>query len=96
MNNLLDAALKYASRGFTVFPCGGSNGKKPLTPHGFKDASTDPKQIEEWWTTHPDANIAIATGEMSGLVVLDIDNKNGKDGSSTLLELEKQQARLPH
>jgi len=95
VSKFLVDALKYASRGFAVFPCGGSNGKKPLTPHGFKDASTDPKQIEEWWTTHPNANIAIATGEMSGLVVLDIDNKNGKDGSSTLLELEKQHGTLP-
>lgn len=30
-----------------------------------------------WWTTWPDANIGIRTGQVSGIVVLDIDAKNG-------------------
>lgn len=85
MNEILDAALEYAERGWAVFPI--SRDKTPLTPHGFKDASTDPNVIREWWRKKPSANVAIATGKMSGgLVVidLDVDYAEGKDGISTL------------
>ena len=43
----LDWALAYASCGMGVFPAG--NHRKPLTEHGFKDASTDPETIRAWW-----------------------------------------------
>jgi hypothetical protein len=66
---LSDAALLYGSRGWFVFPC---KGKRPLTAHGFKDATVIADQLREWWTKWPDANIAIACGA-SGIAVLDID-----------------------
>ena len=34
-------------------------------------------EVEEWWYRHPKANIAICTGEVSGLVVIDIDPRHG-------------------
>ena len=46
----LDAALRYAAKGWPVFPC---HGKIPLTPHGFHDASTDAATIEAWWRKIP-------------------------------------------
>jgi hypothetical protein len=87
------AALRCVRRGWPVFPahsvkegsctCGREDcpiqtrGKHPRTMNGVKDASTDPAQIDRWWTRWPDANIGIATGEASGLVVLDVDPRNG-------------------
>lgn len=69
------AALDYTTRfGWAVFPLV-PNGKTPLTAHGFKDASTDPDCIRGWWTTTPNANIGIATGTHSNLVVLDLDSR---------------------
>lgn len=50
-----------------------ARGKHPRTAHGFKDATTDPETIRAWWTQWPDANIGIATGEVSNLVVWDFD-----------------------
>jgi putative DNA primase/helicase len=88
----LEAALEYARQGYAVLPL---KGKLPLTTHGYKDASRDVAQIAKWWGKHPNANIGIATGEPSGLLVLDIDNKNGKDGDKSLRELEKQYGPLP-
>lgn len=66
---LITAALRYAEFGYPVFPCRRGS-KKPITEHGFKDASTDPARIEAWWREHPTANIGIAA---EGLLVVDID-----------------------
>jgi hypothetical protein len=71
--SLLDAALHYALvLRIPVFPCNPSD-KRPLTVHGFKDASRDETQVRAWWTRFPDAMIGIPTGEISGVWVLDID-----------------------
>jgi len=51
--------------------------KHPLTLHGFKDATTDQTQLRRWWSQHPQANVGIATGEASGLVIIDIDPRHG-------------------
>ncbi|MGD9713100.1 MAG: bifunctional DNA primase/polymerase, partial [Thermomicrobiales bacterium] len=64
-----EAALRYAELGYAVFPCAPGE-KLPATPNGLKDASTDPEQIDRWWTESPAANVGIAT---EGLFVLDID-----------------------
>ena len=66
------AALGHARRGRAVFPCE-EGGKKPLTPHGFKDATTDEEQIRRWWKSYPDANIGSPTGEVSGTLAVDHD-----------------------
>ncbi len=71
--------------GFPVFPC--KQNKSPLTPHGFKDATTDLDTIEKYWNRHPNALIGVPTGSVSGLFVIDIDNGNGKTGEETFKKL---------
>ena len=61
-----------------------SIGKHPRTLHGVKDATTDEAQIREWWQQWPDANIGIATGGVTGPIVLDVDNHPGRPGYETL------------
>jgi hypothetical protein len=51
-----------------------SPGKHPRTPHGVRDATTAAAIIDGWWRRWPDANIGIATGQVSGIVVLDVDD----------------------
>ncbi|UOF82805.1 regulatory protein repA [Caudoviricetes sp.] len=75
-----EAALTYASWGWHVIPVV-PNGKVPATQHGVKDATTDPVQIARWWAQNPDFNIGIAAGERSGIVVFDVDPRNGGDES---------------
>ena len=82
---IVEAALRYAERGWAVFPV--SKEKHPLTENGFKDASTDPNVIKEWFTHFSGANIGIATGQMSGGLVIidvDIDEDAGKYGNESL------------
>ena len=80
----VEAAIAYVERrGWPVFP---RYGGRPLCRHGYKDATTDLSQIEQWWRRFPDAQIGCPTGAPSGLVVLDIDIKNGVNGFDTLSE----------
>jgi len=80
---MLDDALTYAAGGWHVLPL--SPGKKtPLSANGLKDATTDPDIIDGWWERNPTANIGIRTGAESGIIVLDVDTKNGSDGEASL------------
>jgi putative DNA primase/helicase len=83
----MEYALSYANQGYAVFPLQ-PNGKNPLTEHGFKDASRDPTVIQAWWSKWPEANVGIATGRISGIVVLDVDRKHGVDGVVSAAELD--------
>jgi putative DNA primase/helicase len=89
-NQVRDAALEYAREGLAVLPLhsprgGGCScrrpctnvGKHPRTKHGLNDATTDPDVIRRWWKTWPDANVAIRTGAVSKLAVLDVDPRHG-------------------
>jgi len=69
LSTLLDSALRYAALGYPVFPCA-PGGKAPITPHGFRDATTEAAQIKAWWAKRPNANVAMPT---AGLLVIDVD-----------------------
>lgn len=82
----LAAAMRYAGQlGWPVYPRpGGRFISSEEGGRGWKDATIDPDQITQWWTRYPQALIAMPTGTPSGVVVLDIDRKHGKDGFATL------------
>ena len=88
MTGALDAALGYAARGWPVSPWGTRGNRKfPLTGHGHLDATTDRGILEQWWTRWPGAIPAVATGEPSGVVALDIDIRPPASGFDSLGEL---------
>lgn len=88
-SSALDAALRFASIGWHVFPCRPAPDKQPLTSHGFHDATTDEAAIVAWWRRWPDAQVGIATGA-SGLAVVDLDVGAGKDGVAAFSVLEDE------
>lgn len=105
---MADWALFYAARKVPVLPlwgtvglrcdCGDlgckSQGKHPLgrlVPHGKDDASTDLRLIAEWFTRYPLANVGVRPPD--GLLVLDVDPRNG--GDRTLAELQLRFTWLP-
>lgn len=83
------AALRYAARGWKVFPLL-PKAKEPATKHGVKDASSDPEQIAYWWARNQRYNIGLATG--SGRVAVDID---GERGIASLAQLIAKNGLLP-
>ena len=103
----LDAALAYGAAGWAVLPVAGvspagecgcgrsceSPGKHPATRHGVHDATTDPVLIGEWWRRSPGANVGIATGAASGLIVVDVDlPKGGRESLQALVAAGRQLA----
>jgi hypothetical protein len=73
---MLSTALALAARGLSIFPCRPGL-KTPAFKGSFEDATREPEQIKEWWASTPDFNIAVATGDKSGLFVVDVDNEDG-------------------
>jgi hypothetical protein len=77
MTELLAAAIAYIEeRRWAVLPVA-PKGKVPLTRHGLLDATKEREQVERWWRRWPHANIGIATGPPSGLLVVDLDGAEG-------------------
>ena len=61
-------------------------GKHPRTRFGHKEATIDEDKIIDWWEKYPNANIGLLTGIESGIIVLDVDVKDG--GQYSLADLE--------
>lgn len=92
----LEALLALTAKGLYVFPvhgitggsctCGKSHpndssaGKHPLTNNGMADATQDAGVISYWYSLFPDCNWAVNL-KLSGLMVFDIDPRNGGDTS---------------
>jgi predicted P-loop ATPase len=61
--------------------------------HGLKNATTDETRIRRWWLRWRHANIGIITGNLSGLVVIDIDPRHA--GHLTVEDLETEHGKFP-
>src|SRR5262244_3842378 len=89
-HRMRQAASDYANAGLAVFPV---RGKIPFKgTHGVFDASTDPKRVDEMWAQHPGANIAMACGAVSRVIVVDDDSDEAR---AELADLEAKHGRLP-
>lgn len=87
---MLREALSYVECGLAVFPV---NGKIPFkNSHGVKDAKIDPNRVQEMWAEHPRANIAIACGDVSQIIVVDDDSDEAR---AELATLENKYGPLP-
>lgn len=66
-----------------------------MTSHGVKDCTLDKDQVRAWWTSWPDASIALATGKRSGVFAVDIDPRKSGFESFEAWEDERGDA-APH
>ena len=88
---MIDFALHYARKGWPIFPLA-ENSKVPAIPRerggrGCLGATLDLAQIQTWWREYPNANIGIATGRRSGLLVVDVDPRKTTAWLDSLREL---------
>ena len=91
--NMESAAVAYAARGWSVIPIEAS-GKRALVPwEEFQRRIAAATEIGDWFWRWPHANIAVITGAVSHLVVLDIDPDHG--GAESLADLEQLHGCLP-
>lgn len=89
---MIDLALHYARRNWPVFPLA-EGGKVPVISkerggHGCLDATLDTNRISAWWRDYPHANIGIATGRRSGLLVIDVDPRKTPNWLASFNELK--------
>jgi hypothetical protein len=93
MTRLAETAQRYLARGWCILPLR-ARSKRPLVSwEPLQSALPSVEQVVDWFRRWPDANIGIVTGEISNLVVLDIDPKHGGDAS--LERLERRFGPLP-
>jgi hypothetical protein len=68
---MVDFALRYLGRAFAVIP---AQGKQPVVDwRKYQDVRPTQAEVLSWWGRYPDANIALVTGKISGVVVIDVD-----------------------
>ena len=92
---LLPFAVYYAEKlGWHIFPIAPGTKNVALVKWGT-EATCDPDKVRYWWTNrYVGANIGVACGP-SGLFVLDLDVKDGKDGPFECALLELSNGLLP-
>lgn len=77
-SKILTQALQYAMiDGYSVIPVG--KDKRPLLKSWseFQKRIATEEEIREWWRMWPEANVAIITGKISKLTVIDVDSHKG-------------------
>jgi len=74
---MLKYAEWYTSKGFSVIPVGPD--KRPLIESWlpYQEKAADQIQIQKWWHQWPQANVAVITGKVSGIYVIDCDTGEG-------------------
>jgi hypothetical protein len=87
-------ALEYLRRGWSVIPVRPHDKRPAIRWLEYQHRLASEDEIKDWYQRWPDGNVGIVTGEVSGLVVLDIDPKH--DGDSSLAELIQEHGPLPH
>src|SRR2546422_133094 len=86
----LQAALEYLARGWRPIPVHNREKNPQLkTWKEYQHRAPTHHEVVEWFTTWPDAGVAILTGAGSGLVVIDIDSLEGEQS------LERVKGNVP-
>lgn len=76
---MLKHAIGYLELGWSVFPLKPKD-KTPLVKwQAYQTKKPTADEVTAWWKKWPNANIGLATGAISGVVVIDIDSAEGRE-----------------
>jgi hypothetical protein len=88
-----EAAKRYLARGWSILLLRPRD-KRPLIPWTHLQIRRPSREdVAEWFRRWPDANIGVVSGEISNLIVLDVDPKHG--GDAALERLERRYGPVP-
>jgi hypothetical protein len=88
-----EAAKRYLAHGWSILPLRPRD-KRPLIPWAHLQIRRPSREdVAEWFRRWPDANIGVVSGEISNLIVLDVDPKHG--GDAALERLERRYGPVP-
>jgi len=70
----LEYALEYIDRGWSVIPIRPDSKRPAIKWQEYQDRIPTEEEVTEWWSRWPNHWLAIVTGALSGVVVVDCDN----------------------
>lgn len=79
-------AKRYLAQGWSVLPLRPRDKRPLILWEHLSSERPSEADVDAWFRRWPDANIGIVTGEISNLVVLDVDPKHGGDAAIDRLE----------
>lgn len=85
---MLESALRYLERGWNVIPLNDKKEPRLDTWEKYQHQRVTKEEAQHWWTKWPNANIAVLTGKISGLVVVDVDEAIGWEHLKPYLDNE--------
>jgi len=89
----MGSAGAYRAAGYVTVPAA-LEGKRAIIPwKRYQSVPPTLEQLVRWQKHYPRANLALVTGPLSGVVVVDVDVRH--HGDRTLVELERRYGALP-
>lgn len=80
----LESAIDFLKRGFSMIPVG--NDKKPkIQWKKYQNIRATKEEIKKWWEKNPESNLAIVTGRISNLTVIDCDSPKASEVISSMI-----------
>lgn len=88
-----DAAETLARHGWSIVPIAPRKKRPLIAWTEYQQRQASDAEIQTWFERWPDANLAVVTGQISDIVVLDIDP--GHKGDVSIVNLEQRYGTLP-
>lgn len=79
INPMLESALYFLNQGFSLVPADPAKGLFYVPWKDYQNKKPTGLEIRDWWKKWPDAGIAIITGKISKIIVIDVDTHKGAD-----------------
>lgn len=74
----LEAALEYIEQGWSVIPINPDTKRPLIRWREFQSRIAEAEEVEQWFDQWPNASLAVVTGAISGICIVDTDNPDAE------------------